>query len=370
MKPQHSREKTSKPAPTAAKRIGFARAVARWSLAHSGWVVAVAVLLWLAAGYGQCRWSLRAMALEREAHPDTPLKIPAQAHRLVWVCLGASVAWMSLRGALAAGRKWTKVIGLPSWDERVRQRVLTGEPVPPRMIKLFGVFGLLGCLAAVALSLRLVDWITWGEPARAEIRLTVSMSLIVLLTVLGGASLVWSALEQSEWESFAVGHEKELAEALLEAECAEAESEAEEERKTISGPAYAVFLVGLVGGIFLMSRLPDEEGGCAFVSSIMAMMWSGCSVNMAKRGVARWKLWSALLAVAVAGFIGYFVWQFGVKGWWALAGVAWGAPFGVAIATLYVRRLERLEGKARKGFGASAGRGRKGKLPPGGITKL
>jgi hypothetical protein len=360
MKPPHTPEK---PSP-------LTHAVARWALAHSGWVVLVVVSLWVAAGYWQCRWSLRAMALEQAAHPGQPLKMPSEAQRPLWIWFGAAAAWLSLRSALAAGRKWTKVIGLPSWDERVRQRVLTGEPVPPRMIKLFGAFGLLGCLAAVALSLRLVDWITWGEPAGAEMRFTVSMGLIALFALLAGASLVRSALEQSEWESLAVGHEKELAEALLEEERAESEAETEEERETISGPAYAVFLAGLLGGIFLMSRLPDAEGGCAFVSSMMAMMWSGCSVYMAKRRVTRWKLWSALLAVAVAGLVGYFVWQFGVKAWWALAGVAWGAGFGVAIGTLYVRRLERLEGEARKGFGASADRGRGGKPPPGGITKM
>ena len=370
MKPQRTSEKSSKLASGAGEPLGCAHAAARWLLAHSGWVIFFSVLLWLAAGYWQCRWSMRAMDLERAAHPGQPLKMPREAQRLVWICFGASAVWLSLHSALAAGRKWTKVIGLPSWRERVRQRVLTGEPVPASMVKLFGAFGLLGGFAGVTLSLKLVDWITWGEPAGAEMRFTVSMGLLALITVLAGASLVREALEQSEWDSFAAGHEKELAKALLEEEREEAEGDEEYERTTISGAAYAVFIAGLGGGIFLMSRLPDAEGGCAFVSSVLAMMCSGCTVNMAKRRVALWKLWSVLLALGVAGLIGYFVRQFGVKPWWALAGVAWGAPFGVAIATLYARRLERLEGKARKGFGASAGKGRRGKLPPGGITKM
>jgi hypothetical protein len=252
----------------------------------------------------------------------------------------------------------------------VRQRVLAGEAIPPKLIRRFGALGLLGCAVGVALSLKVVDWITWGEPAGEQVKLTAAMGLIALFTASAGAALVWSALRQSQWEIFATGREQELAEALIEAERAEAEADADSERKKMSGAAGVVFFAGLGGGILLMSRLPDAEGGCAFVSSVLAMMCSGCSVYMARRRVARWRLWVPLLTLGVAGLIVYFVRQFEVKPWWAVVGMAWGAPFGVAMATLYVRRLERLEGAAGKGIGARTDAGHKGKLPPGGITKM
>ena len=112
-------------------------------------VTLAALLLWAGAGYAQCRWSMRAMDLEWAAHPGKPVKMPGEAQRLVWICFGVAAVWLSLRSGLAAGRKWTKTFGLVSWDERVRKRVLTGQPVPPRLVKLYGASGLVGCLAGV-----------------------------------------------------------------------------------------------------------------------------------------------------------------------------------------------------------------------------
>jgi hypothetical protein len=292
----------------------------------------------------------------QETHLKELTALPEARRSPLWILTGGAVVWLTMRGALAMGGRWATTFGVTSWNDRVRRRVLTGEPVPPGLVKFFGAYGVAGCLVGVALSCKVVEWITWYEPAASQSSQMVYVGLLALFTTVFGAQLAWEALQQSEWETLTAGVEREeLAESLLEAEQEEAEEDAEFERTAIQGWPYAVFLAGLLGGVLIMSRLPDAEGGCAFVSSVLAMMWSGCSVHMAKRRLVLWGLRSAALALGVAGLLAYFVLQFEVKTRWALAGLAWGASFGAATATLYLRRLER---GSRKGSAARAGRGR------------
>jgi hypothetical protein len=325
----NSKRERGIPASKQAQPVGLGRGLARYALRHVGLVTLLGVIAWGALGWWQWRTTTRELN-QRPALEGKHTK-PSKAVQLrFWIFLGGASGWMWLRQRAGS-----------AFDAQARQRVLGGLAVRRELLWGAGALGALGIVMGMGLTCGIAESLAHAQvEASGGYGLAASALLVVLVTAMGGSTLL-EVFRQGDWEWYAAGREKELADELLESEKESEEEEKESDRKTIRGWAYGVFLVGFAGGMLVMSRLPDNEGSCAFVSSVMATVWTGIAVQLRKERKPGWWRWPLVLAPMLALFVEYMRRQFEVPAWWAGAGLLWGGSFGWLIAVLYWRGLKR-----------------------------
>jgi hypothetical protein len=262
------------------------------------------------------------------------------------VMLTGLLAWGFLATVVVKGRlgsmKWS------GWDSRsfnarVREQILRGVPIRSGALLGYALFVLVGLglgLAQIRQELSLLPWLG-STPTTIQDR-SLWASVMAVFAISSGARLLWQILIQAEWDYFVGNRRAEVAEEFLRVEEAQREEEWEEERTSVGGWSWAVLIVGIIGGMFLGSRLPEAEQNQCILSGFAGLVAAGIAVYVARtkpRGSAGWL---GLVALLFAAALAY--------GWQAfdhptarslLLGVMGGATVGGMCVLLYLNRIRR-----------------------------
>jgi hypothetical protein len=199
-----------------------------------------------------------------------------------------------------------------------------------------------GLVLSTGLMLQLVESYTWLRSLELFHR-SADFSVPLVPMVLFGMSAryFWSVCVQAELTIPAGEIAQSFADAVLEAERAEAEEEREEKRTAVAGWAAVILIVGSLGGVALSVRLPEAAQIVTLMGMFIGLELGALTTYLAKTRPSGSWIWQGLaLLVAVGGVI-YLVQSFERTEWYLLASVLWGGAIGAVMVVVYLKAVER-----------------------------
>ena len=328
---------------------GLRHALVRWSLAHRKLVTTLAVLGFVAF----CGW--QAWAAYQQVHAWTIKNgngaVPG--NRVDWpftILLAGMVVWFFLWNVIVRGKrgylKWTGW-AVRSFDARVRERILRGVPIPNGVLLAYALFGVAGLGLGIALLGQGISQLLWIAFTAATLwTAAVWAPFVAVLEAISAVRLLWEILLQTEWDFFLGAHRAQVVEEFLRDEAARQEEERaedlEEKRTSVGVWSWAVLVVGLGGGMFFSSRLPESEQNLCIGSGLAGLVAAGLAVHLAGTKPRGYAVWLALVALFFAVALVYHWHAFNsptVRS--LLLGVTGGITVGAMLTVLYLRKIGR-----------------------------
>ena len=332
--------------PAVIPRSGVLRQARLWVVQHPGWAALLTLLLLAALGGAQA-WVTHARYVEWSGAHPAPEKLSREQERWLLIWSGAVTAWYVLyrifvsqpRGGLAK-----RLLARVNFDAAVRRRLGEGQPIRRGFLTAHGILGAVGFALSTGLMLQLVENYTWLRSlALFHDKTDFFVPLLTLLMLWTSAGQVRSVWVQAELIIPPGEIAEYFADAVLEAEEAEAETEREEKRKDVAGWPAVILIVGGLGGVALSQRLPEAGQIVALMGLLIGLESGLVTMYLAKTRPSGWWLWQGLALLAAAAGVIYLEQSFASAEWCLLAGLLWGAVTGVVMVVVYLKAVARRE---------------------------